>query len=29
VLKRPALVLGYLGVAFAGGAFALVRQIAG
>ena len=26
VLKRPALVLGYLGVAFLGGAIALVRQ---
>ena len=29
VLKRPALVLGYLGVAFVGGAIGLVRQLLG
>jgi hypothetical protein len=27
ILRRPALVLGYLALAFAGGAFALVRQL--
>ena len=29
VLRRPALVLGYLALAFAGGAFALVRHVLG
>jgi hypothetical protein len=29
VLKRPALVLGYLGIAFLGGAIALARQLVG
>jgi len=27
VLRRPALVLGYLALAFAGGVFALVRHV--
>jgi len=29
VLRRPALVLGYLALAFAGGTFALVKQLVG